>query len=154
MRKSLLDTDILSEVLKGVDQAVVSAASTYRSHHGFLTTSVVTVMEIVKRLQRVERHDRIDGFLASVSESEEVLPFGISCSTLAGRIYGDLERIGQPIGRADPMIASIAIDNDLVLVTGNTSHFERIQQLGYPLELANWRALRGRTLRRSPHCRT
>jgi hypothetical protein len=26
------------------------------------------------------------------------------------------------------------------LVTGNTAHFQRIQQLGYPLTLANWRS--------------
>ena len=139
MKKSLLDTDIFSEVLKGIDQTVVSVAAKYRAEHGVLTTSVVTVMEVVKGLQRVEREDRIKGFLAGVSISEEVIPFGFRCSTTAGRIYGDLERTGQPIGRADPMIASIAIENGLVLVTGNTSHFERIQNLGYPLELQNWR---------------
>ena len=139
MRKSLLDTDIFSEVLKGIDEAVVSTASRYRAEYGVLTTSAVTVMEIVKGLKRVDREDRIAGFLSNVSESEEVLSFGFSCSSLAGRIYGDLERTGQPIGRADPMIASIAIENGLALVTGNTSHFERIQQLGYPLELTNWR---------------
>ena len=59
---------------------------------------------------------------------------------LAGRIYADLERAGQPIGRADPMIAAIALRHDLTLVTGNLSHYERIQKLGYNLELDNWRA--------------
>ena len=37
------------------------------------------------------------------------------------------------------MIAAIAIINGLELVTGNTAHYQRIQQLGYPLTLANWR---------------
>jgi len=46
---------------------------------------------------------------------------------------------GQPIGTADPMIAAIAIEHGLQLVTGNTAHFQRIQRLGYPLTLANWR---------------
>jgi tRNA(fMet)-specific endonuclease VapC len=27
----------------------------------------------------------------------------------------------------------------LELVTGNTAHYQRIQQLGYPLTLVNWR---------------
>jgi tRNA(fMet)-specific endonuclease VapC len=54
---------------------------------------------------------------------------------LAGRITGDLDRIGQPIGRVDLMIAAIAIDQGLELVTGNTAHYRRIQQLGYPLTL-------------------
>jgi len=37
------------------------------------------------------------------------------------------------------MIAATAIEHDCVLVTGNTQHFARIQALGYPLQLDNWR---------------
>jgi predicted nucleic acid-binding protein len=71
--------------------------------------------------------------------SEEILPFDRAAAELAGRIAGDLDRIGQPIGRADPMIAAIALQHGLELVTGNTAHYQRIQQLGYPLTLVNWR---------------
>ncbi len=37
------------------------------------------------------------------------------------------------------MIAAIAIGHGLELATGNTAHFQRVQQLGYPLTLVNWR---------------
>jgi predicted nucleic acid-binding protein len=37
------------------------------------------------------------------------------------------------------MIAATAIDLGLELITGNAAHFQRIQQLGYPLALVNWR---------------
>ena len=37
------------------------------------------------------------------------------------------------------MIAATAITHGLELVTGNTAHYQRVQQLGYPLILANWR---------------
>jgi predicted nucleic acid-binding protein len=37
------------------------------------------------------------------------------------------------------MIAAIAINQSLELVTGNTAHYQRIQQLGYPLTLVTWR---------------
>jgi tRNA(fMet)-specific endonuclease VapC len=37
------------------------------------------------------------------------------------------------------MIAAIALKHGLELATGNTSHYQRIQQLGYPLTLVNWR---------------
>ena len=67
------------------------------------------------------------------------MPFGLAEGRLAGEIDGDLERVGRPIGRCDPMIAAIAITNGLELVTGNTAHYQRVQQLGYPLTLANWR---------------
>jgi predicted nucleic acid-binding protein len=43
------------------------------------------------------------------------------------------------IGIADSMIADIALEHGLELVTGNTAHFQRVQQLAYPLTLANWR---------------
>jgi predicted nucleic acid-binding protein len=69
----------------------------------------------------------------------EVLQFDQPAAELAGRIAGELERTGRPIGTADTMIAAIAIDNGLELVTGNTSDFQRVQQLGYPLTLVNWR---------------
>ena len=70
---------------------------------------------------------------------EGILPFDLAAIELAGRIAGDLERTGRPIGVADPMIAALAISRGLELVTGNTRHFERIRQLGYPLILVNWR---------------
>src|SRR5438045_874465 len=58
---------------------------------------------------------------------------------LAGHVAGDLDRTGQTIGKAEPMIGAIAVQHGLELVTGNTSHYQRIQQLGYPLTLVNWR---------------
>ena len=53
----------------------------------------------------------------------EVLPLDLQSAVLAGRIYADLERTGQPIGRADPMIAALALQHGLTLVTGNLSHY-------------------------------
>jgi tRNA(fMet)-specific endonuclease VapC len=60
---------------------------------------------------------------------------------LAARVSwaGELERVGRPIGTADSMIAAIALQHGLELVTGNTVHFQRVQQLGHPLTLVNWR---------------
>jgi tRNA(fMet)-specific endonuclease VapC len=37
------------------------------------------------------------------------------------------------------MIAAIALQHGLALVTGNTKHFDRIRQLGFPLSLLDWR---------------
>jgi tRNA(fMet)-specific endonuclease VapC len=68
----------------------------------------------------------------------EVLPFA-HAADLAGRIGAALDRIGQPIGLADTMIDSIALEHGLELVTGNASDFQRVQKLGYPLNLSNWR---------------
>ena len=52
---------------------------------------------------------------------EEVLVFDQATADLAGQIAGDLDRVGRPIGRCDPMIAAIALANGLDLATGNTA---------------------------------
>jgi tRNA(fMet)-specific endonuclease VapC len=138
MAKALLDTDILSEVLRGKNEAVRRRAEAYLAQYGQLTVSVLTVLEIVKGLERLERRPEIDRFLLEV-ESMDVLPLTSQAAILAGRMYGALERTGQPIGRIDPMIAAIAVANNLDLLTGNHSHYQRLVELEYPLRLANWR---------------
>jgi predicted nucleic acid-binding protein len=69
----------------------------------------------------------------------EVIPLDMVAADLAGRIYGDLQRDGKDIGVPDTMIAAIAIHHGLPLITGNTSDYARVQEIGYPLVLANWR---------------
>ncbi len=138
MNKSLLDTDILSEIGKGIDPNVVRNATAYRAAFGRYTLSVISVMEVVRGFQKNRSPRRLRRFLAAIA-SEEVVPFDQAAAELAGRIAGDLDRVGRPIGRADPMIAAIALERGLDLETGNTAHYQRIQQLGYPLTLVNWR---------------
>ena len=52
--------------------------------------------------------------------------------------YGDiryqLERIGKKIGDMDMFIAATALHENLIVVTGNTDHFERIPGL----KIENW----------------
>ena len=139
MNKGLLDTDIFSELGKGVDRAVVRNGAAYRAAFGRYTTSAVTVMEIVRGLHKKQATRQLQTFLANVA-TEEVLPLDRDAAELAGRIEGDLERVGLPIGRADPMIAAIALRHGLELVSGNTSHYQRVRQVGYPLVLRDWRA--------------
>ena len=138
MNKVLLDTDILSEILKAKNDAVVARAIAYKESFERFTISVITVMEVVKGLHKMGRTDALEKFLNGL-QAMEVIPFEQNCSILAGRMFADLERVGQPIGKADPMIAAIAVQHNLTLVTGNTAHYQRVQELGYSLKLDNWR---------------
>ncbi len=138
MDKALLDTDIFSEILKGANPTVATRAAAYHASFGHYTISLITVLEIIKGYHKIKREDRIQKFL-SILPCVELLPLDLNSAETAGRIMGDLERTGQPIGRADPMVAATALRHDLVLVTGNTSHYQRIQGLGYQLKLDNWR---------------
>lgn len=126
MDKSLLDTDILSEIIKGRNQTVMAKAVAYRTTFSQYTISTITVLEIIKGFHKVQREDRIQQFLSGLP-SVELLTLDEQSAVVAGRIYADLERTGQTIGRADPIIAAISIQNNLTLVTGNTAHYQRIQ---------------------------
>ncbi|MFQ4145874.1 type II toxin-antitoxin system VapC family toxin [Chlorogloeopsis sp. ULAP02] len=138
MNKALLDTDILSEIFKGINQQVIVKATAYRAVFGCYTTSVITVMEVVQGWHKRQREDKVQAFLATLA-TEDILILELPDAELAGRIYADLERTGQPIGYPDSMIAAIALQRNLTLVTGNLAHYSRIQALGYPLRLDNWR---------------
>ena len=138
MSRILLDTDIYSEVIKAINPTVTQNAIAYRQANGVLTLSVVTVMEIVRGFQQNQSIRRLNNFLTAVA-SEEVLIFDQPAAELAGRIEGELVRTGRPIGMADTMIAAVALTRGLELSSGNTAHFQRVQQLGYPLILVNWR---------------
>ncbi|WP_414562535.1 MULTISPECIES: type II toxin-antitoxin system VapC family toxin [unclassified Anabaena] len=136
--KSLLDTDILSEIIKRINPRVIDKANAYLNQFDKYTISVITVMEIVEGWQKRRQEQRLQQFL-TILDSQEILSFKLTEAVLAGKIYADLEVVGKRIGYPDCMIAAIAIHHNLTLVTGNLSHYQRIQDLGYSLKLNNWR---------------
>jgi predicted nucleic acid-binding protein len=66
MRRALLDTDILSEILKGKNETVRQRAAAYQAQLGDLTICTVTVMEVVKGLHRLGREEAIGRFLSGL----------------------------------------------------------------------------------------
>jgi tRNA(fMet)-specific endonuclease VapC len=140
MNRCLLDTDILSEIIKGKDAAVAANATAYLAAFGRLTTSAISVAEIVHGLRRVGREDRLRQFELAV-DLAEVLPFDDATARLAGRINGDLVRQGRTIGMPDVMIAAVALRAEIPVVTGNRAHFEHVRGAGYELTILNWRTV-------------
>jgi predicted nucleic acid-binding protein len=134
----LLDTDILSEIIKKRDAQVVGRATAYLAEEERFTVSALSVMEIVYGFHRVQREDRIGQFRSLIAD-HDVLVFDATTAATAGRIYADLERRGTPVGLADVMIAAVALQHNLPIVTGNVGHFAAIQDAGHPLEIDNWR---------------
>lgn len=60
--------------------------------------------------------------------------YGIIYLRKYGEIRWLLESRGQKIGDMDMFIAATALEKGLVLVTGNTDHFSRIEGL----KIENW----------------
>jgi tRNA(fMet)-specific endonuclease VapC len=141
MQRSLLDTDMFSEVMRGRNRAIQAKADAYLDVFGHLTISVITVAELIDGFRRKRRDDQISVLLGEIEAGKhEVLELGLKAAEISGYIFGDLHRAGRPIGGADPFIAAIALVEELPLVTGNFDHYERIVDLGYPLSLENWRS--------------
>lgn len=138
VEKSLLDTDILSEIIKRVNPRIIVKANSYLNQFNKYTISAITVMEIVEGWQKRKQEKRLQQFL-TILASQEILSFDLTEAVLAGKIYADLETTGKRIGYPDCMIAAIAISHNITLVTGNLSHYQRIQDLNYSLKLDNWR---------------
>jgi len=67
--------------------------------------------------------------LQNLTATVNVSPFGPEEVKFAADIRVDLENRGKPIGPYDVLIAATALANKGVLVTHNTSEFERIQGL-------------------------
>ena len=63
-----------------------------------------------------------------------IIGFDTKAAYVCGRIRAELEKRGTPLDLADLEIAAIAIANNLILVTNNVRHFERVPLLQYE----NW----------------
>lgn len=57
------------------------------------------------------------------------LPFDDKAANFYGRIRSELSAIGKPIGANDFIIASIALANNVTLVSHNTREFSRVSGL-------------------------
>ena len=125
----LFDTDAISELLRP------RPAAAYLKWLGRLPredqfTSAVVIGELFKGAFRSAARDRhLQNIEDRILPMVTVLPYDKAVVRVFGRIRADLEERGEPLADADLQIAATAIYHDLVLVTGNLRHFERIGDL-------------------------
>jgi tRNA(fMet)-specific endonuclease VapC len=136
----LFDTDAISEVIKPRPLArYLDWLRTIPREDQF--TSAVCLGELYHGALRArdgERHlEHIERYLLPAIT---VLPYDAAVAREYGRIRSLLERQGLPLPDADLQIAATARYHGLVLVTGNTRHFERISDLAIEPVLAGVRA--------------
>ena len=138
MTKCLLDSDILSEISKGIDRTVAKTASLYLNEYGLFSFTSVTVYEVLYGLKAKPAPQQAIRFLQLVAIHEEILP-DKDDYRLAADIRAAMHRAGTEIGKADPVIAACALRRRLVVVTGNTTHYKFVIGAGFPLVIENWR---------------
>lgn len=62
-------------------------------------------------------------------ERYPALPLTPEAADRAGKIHGALANAGSAIGAVDALIAAVALENDLTLLTRNTREFAKVQGL-------------------------
>jgi predicted nucleic acid-binding protein len=136
--KVILDTDILSEYLKGYNSAVAGRAVAYAKEHGVFSFTSIAVFEIVYGLQLKQASTQLAKVLAWLNLNEEITPIAADYRSAAS-IKAAAQKQGCVVELPDCLIAAIAIRMDRPLVTGNTGDFQAIQRTGVKLVLENWR---------------
>ncbi len=125
----LLDTNACIRYLNSTNNPVFHRLN-------LLLPDVVFLCDIVKfelyyGAYKSPNRDRNLANLKIFFEEFASLPFDGIAADICGYIRSELNRKGTPIGVYDLQIASIALANNLVLVTHNVREFSRIQGLQY-----------------------
>jgi len=132
MREVLLDTDILSHLMRA-HPTVLSHARRYTTHYNRFTFSIITRYEILRGLRAKSATAQEIRFHALCNRSH-VLGLSDTIVDKAASIYADLHKRGEIIGDADILIAATAQVHRLPVCTNNGAHFDRIANT----QTVNW----------------
>ena len=131
----LLDTDVCVDCLRG-RRAVRDSVAAHRTISAIASITLAELMfGAVRSHESEENREAVGELLRSLA----VLPLQWEVALRFAHIKLDLQHKGLPLPDFDLLIAATALAHGLVLVTGNTSHFERIPEL----KLENWREANG-----------
>ncbi len=132
MKQSIIDTDILSEFLRG-NKKVIAKLDEYLNEFNFISIPIITYYEILNGLLYKDAKKQMERFEEFVSLNK-VAPLKIRTVKISAKIQAELRKKGTKIGHTDTLIAGIAKASGFQLITNNTSHFKRIKGL----DIANW----------------
>ena len=108
MTKALLDTDILSEYLKGHDHTVANHAARYARQYSVFTFTSVTVYEIVYGLELKAASSQLKKALAWLDQNEQITPLNSDYLT-AATIRAAARKQGSILELPDCLIAAVAV---------------------------------------------
>ncbi len=132
MKPALIDTDILSMFFKG-NKNVKQNFKAYLNEYNAINFSLITYYEILSGLKHRDANKQMDSFMEFASQNN-IIPLTTKSTKISAKIYADLRKKGKPVDDIDLLIAGVALENDFIMVTNNTSHFGRIKSL----QVENW----------------
>jgi tRNA(fMet)-specific endonuclease VapC len=134
MDASLLDTDILNEILKKRNSHVLQHASDYVAQHGQFALSSITRYELLRGLKEKNAASQLAAF-QTFCQNTLILPVLDDILDVAADLWVTGRKQGLAPKDADLLIAATALYHARTLVTGNTAHFAWVPGL----TLCNWR---------------
>jgi len=120
----VIDTDILVDMLRGLDRAVTFIAELEKNLT--LSTTIINAFELYYGAYKSKKKSQNLEAARKLLERIIVLKMSLKSAEKAGQIYAELEAKGQPIGIRDAMVGAIALTRGCTLVTRNTVHFQKI----------------------------
>ena len=135
MTPYLLDTNILSYFLRDSHPGLYARMAEVLDRKEALV-SAITRAEVRFGQSRMTLEDKRRRRIDLLLEQLPTLPWTQAAADVYGPLKMQLQSIGRPIGEMDTQIAAHALAEDLILVTHNTRHFERIPGL----KLEDWMA--------------
>lgn len=133
MTEAIVDTDILSFYFKG-DEKVIERFNEYLKEFDQINISIITCYEIIAGLKFKKAERQIRDF-EDFTRENNIINLSEESTKISGDIYAALRQRGVTIGSSDILIAGIAIENGLTLITNNEKHYEPIQGL----TIENWK---------------
>lgn len=132
MKPVLIDTDILSYFLKGNDKVFMHFQE-YLKYHEVISISIITYYEILSGLTFKKATKQIKVFKDFCSDAS-VINITKESIERSAEIYSTQRAKGEAVDDIDILIAGIALANDFTLITNNTRHFNKIEEL----RIENW----------------
>lgn len=130
----LFDTDVLSNIVKPKPSKYLLDKIRKVPKH-FQFTSSINIGEIYYGAYRVPNKKRIlDFYINNVFSNINILFFDDITAEIYGRTKAHLSKLGIGCSEPDLRVASIALQNKLILITGNIKHFKKIPNL----KIENW----------------
>lgn len=136
----LLDTNIISELGKvKANQAVVEKVAQNKSQCAISTTTWNELLFGLQNMGDGKKKDFYFRFIVDYIQSEyPIISYDNHAAWIHADIRSRLRNAGTPQDFQDTQIASIAISNQMILVTRNTKHFEPIQRVNSCFYVENW----------------
>jgi toxin FitB len=124
----VLDTNVLSEVIKTVPSAEVSGWLALQPPSVVYTTAI-TQAELLYGIELMPKGRRRSVLQAAVMRiltelfANRILPFDSEAAEAYSRIASSRRAMGRPMSEADARIAAIALSHGAALATRNTADF-------------------------------